>query len=236
MGEDAEESRIRQARKAKDGSVILVVDSKAATSAKIRDKIAQEIKEASIIIRGNKRYITLHIKDMDGDTSREEVESAIRKKVGEERYIKVGSLRPSYGGSQATTVQMTKNDAETLIREGSIRIGLARYRVREWLDIKRCFRCWESGHDTRYCKGEDRTNKCQNCGKEGHRIKECTEESYCPLCEENAHRAWSANCGKMKELLTRTRAYQRPPSQGAYKLTLIEALRHKNWPKRQLLY
>ncbi|KYB25612.1 hypothetical protein TcasGA2_TC031231 [Tribolium castaneum] len=62
-----------------------------------------------------------------------------------------------------------------------------------------CYKCWELGHLGTECKGVDRRHLCQWCGEEGHTRKECTNHYFCPVCNQNKHRARTPRCGNTQK-------------------------------------
>ncbi|XP_056648743.1 uncharacterized protein LOC130453158 [Diorhabda sublineata] len=161
-------------------------------------------------LRGvQKAEVVLHIKNIDAVTNKQEVEAAIRdidkgrKPTGD---IRVSSLRPDYGGTQAATLFIPKETADSLLKMGKIRIGLVNCSVRERVRVDSCHRCWEIGHIAKFCKGPDRTRLCIQCGGDNHQKKDCTKEAHCVLCNISGHRPLSLKCplyrGEIKRLRT----------------------------------
>lgn len=87
----------------------------------------------------------LHIKDLDAITTKAETEAALIDIVGSSDIV-VRSLRPAFGKTQIATVETTDKVAEILVKRGRVRIGMSQCRVRERIQLTRCYRCWQFGH------------------------------------------------------------------------------------------
>lgn len=57
-------------------------------------------------------------------------------------------------------------------------------RVRERVEIMRCFRCLGFGHRAGDCKGTDRAKLCKVYGKSRHKRKDYTGVPQCLICQE----------------------------------------------------
>ncbi|KAK9731772.1 Zinc knuckle [Popillia japonica] len=115
--------------------------------------------------------------------------------------IRVTSMRPSRDGNQIATVRTSRATGSILMKKGRIKIGWVGCRIRERVEVVRCFKCLEFGHRRKDCNGEDRSGLCLNCNQTGHQAKDCTSEQFCPSCREGGHRADSTKCQKFRELL-----------------------------------
>lgn len=81
-----------------------------------------------------------------------------------------------------------------------IKIGWSRCKVKEHINLKRCFKCCGYNNGAAMCKND---KACLNCGKD-HLAKDCTEISSCINCKNAAekfqinldvnHPAWSSKC------------------------------------------
>lgn len=107
-------------------------------------------------------------------TSTEDVAEAIAKETGvPPEDVKVLNVRLGFASKQMATVLLSRATAKKLADKGRLRVGLVYARVREVPRLTRCFRCLEEGHETRQCKGEDRSKDCWRCGKSGHFARRC---------------------------------------------------------------
>lgn len=139
--EDAKISQsIKTIRQTKQGEMVIIVDN--------RDKEAvQNIKrEVKKLGKVNTRLSTentrrsrsiVYIRNIDGVTTKEEVEAAIRKEIQIEGALEMGNLRPYFGGNQATIISLQRQEAMELIKKGRIKIGLNECTVTERLLVVR---------------------------------------------------------------------------------------------------
>lgn len=144
---------------------------------------------------------TLHIAGIDPTMDSNEVEKEFKNQVqqvsreeDEEVELCVTSLRPSYSGNLNATITTSRGIAERLVQIGTIKLGWSRCRVRERINISRCYRCLDFGHTANACENAIREKICYNCSKDGHNGKECKSESYCMKCKIDGHRADSTGC------------------------------------------
>lgn len=89
-----------------------------------------------------------------------------------------------------------------LIGRRRICIDFNRYRIVEFLQIIRCFKCQGYGHLSSRCQGEQKCSKCAG----DHRLSDCTVETEsCVNCQkeedvdtDTGHRADSSDCPTFK--------------------------------------
>ena len=142
-------------------------------------------KEATV--RTMARRIVLAIRDLDEATSEAEVVKAIQATVEDANIesITIKSMTKSFGGTQTAVVMVPAEMADRLLKAGKIKLGWMMCRVRERIQVVRCFRCLGFGHVALDCPSEDRSNICRLCGKEGHHAKECKEDPFCVVCSQS---------------------------------------------------
>lgn len=169
---------------------------------------AEALKEA--IMENSKRQVVmannasiLYISDIDADVGTSDIKKAIleadnRFKEDDVRSI---STRPSRNGNLNATVSLSKFACRELARMGSVKIGWVFCKVRERVNITRCFKCLEFGHITRNCQGPDKSKICINCGREGHVKRDCTHDSYCTNCKVIGHRADQTRCPIFRQMI-----------------------------------
>ncbi|KAG8322512.1 hypothetical protein J6590_020212 [Homalodisca vitripennis] len=117
---------------------------------------------------------TVHLKDIDSDTTELEVLEAIIETPGESSEVRVTSMTPAYGTKRNATVKMPDKMACQAEKERRIRIGCIYCRVSiRKVDI-RCNRCWEVGHWTNTCQEPDLSKACYKRKLEEHVAKQCT--------------------------------------------------------------
>ena len=125
--------------------------------------------------------ITLKLKDLDEITTKEKVCESLRAqlKCSGLEISAVRSLRPAYGGIQKAIVSLPLGAARRALELTKIKIGWSVCTIRQSEQLRRCFKCWESGHITKDCKSSDRSNLCKRCGNKGHIAKDCRREPNC---------------------------------------------------------
>ncbi|XP_016662187.1 cellular nucleic acid-binding protein-like [Acyrthosiphon pisum] len=101
------------------------------------------------------------IKDLEPETTEEEVLEAVAKATGSTSSAKVLRITFTHDGCK-TAAKAAKT---------------------------RCYRCHDYGHIRATCKGKDRTKLCMTCGKEDHKAKDCSSPPRCVICEEKCHEA-----------------------------------------------
>lgn len=169
------------------------------------DKCVEDLKTAigdkieGVVVREAARRVpgvVFQVKDWrDLEATLEEVKEGFRSVIGEE-VVRVGQLRPAYGGTQCATVLVPGIAARKLTGVTRIQIGWVSCRLIRREEETRCYRCWEMGHTSGNCKGEDRRNKCFNCGQDGHYWANCTQVRKCLGCGSEDHRTGAFRCHK----------------------------------------
>jgi len=105
-------------------------------------------------------FATVEIKDLESETSDDEVRNAVVKASGTApSRIK---LLPSWGGNKMAVVRIRQRNATKLIKAGRLIVGLVRCRVKLRQTTVRCYRCHGFGHFKSACRGKDRSDLCMN--------------------------------------------------------------------------
>jgi hypothetical protein len=138
----------------------------------------------------------LHIRGMYALTERDEVVKAIESKVGtlENKTFRLSELRPNANDMLAVTLVINEEDAQKIIKDGWIRVGIARCSVEERIRLYQCYRCWKYDRVGAKCTEGDKRNLCRKCGEEGHRENGCKNEEYCIQCNRPGHKVGSGKC------------------------------------------
>ncbi|KAK9701257.1 Zinc knuckle [Popillia japonica] len=142
---------------------------------------------------------------------------------GDRQDLEIKSMRPTRDGNQIATVQVSRANANMLVKLGRVKIDWVSCRIRERITIIRCYKCLEFGHASRVCQGLDRSNLCLNCNqpghkakdckeahycptcRPGHKAKDCKEAHYCPTCSSGDHRADTTKCPKFRQMMSAQR-------------------------------
>ena len=81
-------------------------------------------------------------------------------------------LYKRFGSVQTAVVRLTEADARSLLGLGRLRVGWVNCRIREHVEVARCFRCQGYGHVSRGCALPSRKDACWRCGGASHVTKE----------------------------------------------------------------
>lgn len=156
---------------------------------------------------------TVEIRDLDSTSVTEDVEKAIREATRKPNLgIKVTLLRTNNRQQRVALVEMPEREANILIEASRVRIGWVICRVRERINVTRCFKCFGYGHIQANCGGPDRSEQglCRQCGEAGHKKIDCkTKEPKCFLCSDGnfiiKHVAGSRGCRAFRDALEAAR-------------------------------
>lgn len=166
-------------------------------------------------IRGQR----VRISNIDQDYSDEKLIDSI---MTQNDFIKNGSLKviskfenKIRKGSYEAIVECDSENFVAIINNEKLSIGWNSCRVKEYVNVKRCFRCCGYNHVASKCKNK---KACLNCG-EDHVAKECTaNKSVCVNCKiavekfklnlDINHPAWSKECSVYKRKLESNRKRQ----------------------------
>lgn len=169
-------------------------------TAKLREALASHCVRAA----GGRTPVVL--KGLDALATKEEVVSAVRRKVGAMAQVDVAGLWTTFGDTRAARLLITKDAAAKLAEERTIQVGPVAGRVCTG-EKPKCFRCWGEGHWAGTCKGADRRGRCYRCGQEGHLAAQCRSNEKCLDCDGEGHRTGSRKCNGSKKETN----FQEPP-------------------------
>lgn len=181
----------------------VIIETEVGQAEALHREIAAKVKGVQTKVSGKSANITLIILDIDASMNGKEVEYYIRKntKIYE---TEVKSIRIGKNGTQIATVSMPKQGAEDLLTEGDIKIGWTRCRVKQKIDLLRCYNCLKFGHHSDICKDGKSEKRCLNCTKVGHLIKDCENASFCATCNREGHKTDSNLCPSYRSLIQAT--------------------------------
>lgn len=194
---------VKDIRKTRNGDLLLTVQNGSDKAEVLKREIKEKLPEATTSELIDKKV--LHIKGLDEVVTIQEITDVISKELSvQPESFKVTALRPAYGDKQNVTVIIPTINAEKLIQMEKIKIGWTRCRIMEREVDKKCYRCWQYGHEKAQCKGPDRERLCVKCGKEGHKAAMCQNNPYCVHCKEEGHQSGSTRCPKNRSRKKRT--------------------------------
>ncbi|KAJ8932452.1 hypothetical protein NQ314_014648 [Rhamnusium bicolor] len=199
---------IRGLRSTKDGKLLVITDKDEDAVGKLMKTMESATETIKVRRTGEATKMeVVHIRGLDAVTKREEVVASIETKLGslDGKSYKLSELRPNAGNTLATTLTINKEDAEIVMRDRHVRIGIVRCSTDRRINFSRCFKCWSYDHKEADCKGSNRKNLCYKCGKDGHLSKDCKEQEACPICEVIGHKAGSGKCMNFKRALSHAR-------------------------------
>lgn len=86
--------------------------------------------------------MVLHISDLDEVTDKQNIKIAVQSDISiRDEEIKITSLRPTFAGSQKTTVKVSVDMGIELARKGRLLVGMLSCHVRQKEQSQRCYRC-----------------------------------------------------------------------------------------------
>lgn len=179
---------IRSIRKTKTGAVLLELGKGGK-----KDDFFNNIKEVlrdTADVKDSKPKVTIEIRDLDSFTTTDEVLAAVREATDSEDEIIVRLTDTDKREQRRAFVSLSAADAKKLLVTQRIKIGWTNCRIRYREDVKRCFRCFGSGHMQWNCDGPDRKGEglCIRCGEKGHKIKECKNLPKCCICSQDGNK------------------------------------------------
>ncbi|KAL1489505.1 hypothetical protein ABEB36_014389 [Hypothenemus hampei] len=199
---------IQSVRSTVKGEVLLTVRKGTAETS----SLGKAIKElgSDMKVRTNTNNILLHLTNIDGSFADEELAKVIMEETNSNRdmigIIHMGMIK---NGNKYAILEVPHDISRKLLDKGHIQTGWTRCKIRERINVPKCFRCLEHGHTSGQCRGQDRTGLCINCCKEGHKASTCTNSKFCGVCGREGHRIGSTACPRYGEHL---RMYRRTSS------------------------
>ncbi|XP_044597531.1 uncharacterized protein LOC123274106 [Cotesia glomerata] len=131
--------------------------------------------DAKVVCKGPQE--TIEIRDIDEETTKEEIQAALKEEVGKDHEIPLEGIkiRKAFRGTQTAAVTLPMTIARKLVEgTGKIHVGWVNCRIKATTRPIQCFKCWHFGHVGPQCKSQvDRSKLCIRCGQEGHRIADC---------------------------------------------------------------
>ncbi|CAK9816194.1 Uncharacterized 50 kDa protein in type I retrotransposable element R1DM [Anthophora plagiata] len=104
-------------------------------------------------------------------------------------------------------VEVTKSVRDVLMDEGRVYVKWRACKVKDYVNVLRCHKCYAFGHMMRECSVKDRL--CQQCGESGHLRSECKKERMCRNCKLKGakcdHSVMSDECPEFLRMAERER-------------------------------
>ena len=152
----------------------------------------------------------LEVRDLDETVTREEIVAALCNALGKPDLGDQCRLYKRFGGVQNAVVRLTEADARSLLGLSKLRVGWVNCRIREHVEVARCFRCQGYGHISSGCTLPGKKDACWRCGGASHVAKECTAAYGCLTCADRekkdvAHSSGSGSCPITRAELRRMR-------------------------------
>ncbi|XP_035724082.1 uncharacterized protein LOC118442503 [Vespa mandarinia] len=167
---------IRSVRQTRTGGVLLelkktTVDIRASFTETLRKEVGETSSITELVPRA-----TLEIRDCDCCTSSIEVEEDLKRMLpGYAGKIEIKMTNTNARQQRLAHVKIEEEAAAKLLKAGRGLVGFVSCRVKRRVNVKRCFRCLDYGHQSASCNGPDRSKLCYFCGSTGRKIKECKE-------------------------------------------------------------
>lgn len=144
------------------------------------------------------KWPTVLIYDVDRDVTRESLPGRIvdqNPELGLDKESVVPLfMKGSKTDEQVWWVCSVRPSSYRLVVGKSLYIGMSRCRVKEYVDVVRCFKCQHFGHKASKCQAK--VDTCGRCAVQGHRAKDCQSASVkcanCGLRFQSGHKDCSA--------------------------------------------
>lgn len=193
---------------------ILIVVAKGSKTENFSAAIQNALKEKAEVTALDYDPVTyVDIRDIEEDTTQEEVISCIEKIIGEESGIKC-KMKPCFAGTQMATITVRRKYADQLMKQGRVRIGWTNCRVKGRVNVLKCYKCLCYGHIAKDCQGPDRSAICYKCGSIDHKIADCPNPAACVACTDSgyqdvSHVLGSRECRRFKEEFEKRKVRER---------------------------
>lgn len=149
---------IAKMRMTASGNLLIEINGETEAAETVKNEVARSLGAAAKVHRMADEA-PIEIRDLDEETTREEVLGAVST-LPEGNTARLVSLRRAYGNAKTAVVVVPSLVARQICAVGRLRVGLVYARVRHTQLPPRCFRCLAFGHQVRDCSGADRSGKC----------------------------------------------------------------------------
>ena len=104
-------------------------------------------------------------------------------------------------------IELSQSMRDLLVREGRVYVKWRACKVKEFVNVLRCHKCFAFGHMMRECNVENWL--CQKCGDTGHLKDKCKNAYVCRNCKlrrkKGDHSVLSVECPEYVRMLERER-------------------------------
>ncbi|KAJ8671057.1 hypothetical protein QAD02_002316 [Eretmocerus hayati] len=114
----------------------------------------------------------------------------------------VTSVSQKEAGLTNVVIKVCSEMRERMLNMGQMYVGWMSCKVKESVNVPRCWRYMEFGYGIDECKKRERL--CRRCGRPGHLIAACRDAGRCVNCAKKPesrnlkHSAMSPNCPEYK--------------------------------------
>ena len=156
-------------------------------------------------VRVFKNPCLIEVNNMDIDATKEKLVEALKEAIPQDPEPEVAWIRDNGAGTRKwALIKVDAEDAELLLKSGTIRVGLTNAKLRPQRQrLQPCYRCRGYGHARNVCVGPDRSMLCRKCWRDGHEEKQCNDAVRCAPCETDGnpcdHYTGSSRCANYKQ-------------------------------------
>lgn len=198
------ENVVKTRRTQKGDMIFVLKKDPSVKSTAYKELIAKSLGDEANV-RALSQEAVVECRDLDEITTEEDLKWALAEQCNLEGQMSM-RIRKSYGGTQTAAIRLPVDAANKLVALGTIKVGWSvcplRLVPRVAKQMERCFKCRGFGHQSRNCKGPDRSDLCWNCGGNGHVARDCTKRTRCLLCmpeDGNDHPTGGFKCPAYKK-------------------------------------
>jgi hypothetical protein len=142
----------------RDGKLLITLKKENETMDRLEDALNKAAGDLAVKKAGSYlKMETIHVRGLDATTDMDEVVAVLEKKLGnlKGKNWRVSKLRPNKSNTQTATLVLQKEDADSILAEGSLRIGAVRCRIERRIATERCSRCWSFDQKVANCDGPE---------------------------------------------------------------------------------
>lgn len=200
--------QVSRIRKSRNGEMLIEFRADSTAKSSTFKEILEKTVGEGTTVKALTQEIVLECLNLDEVTTGDELRSALKTEFALEDQQCDGPIRmrKSYGSTQIATIKMAIPVANKILEVGKVKVGWSVCSLRVSQQPLRCFKCLGFGHQSKNCKGLDRSKACWKCGVDGHQSKDCSSAPKCLLCSENdgnSHPTGSLKCKAYKDAISK---------------------------------